>query len=120
MVVARGVRGHHQAEPLNARLAQEAHHTALRRSAVEEHRGPVGMLDQGRVALADVEESHGELAGRARSAQQGQTRQAASASTPPAPGAEGAAKPASEPRLLGSRAEPARPARQRRYAASPP
>ncbi len=57
MVIARRMGGDHQRQPAHARPAQQAGDAGLRRAAVEEDRGAVGMLDEGGVALADVEEA---------------------------------------------------------------
>ena len=65
MVVARGVGGHHGVEAAHAGPPQQTRHARLRRPAVEEHRRAVGVLDQRRVALADVEEADGETVRRA-------------------------------------------------------
>ena len=64
VVVAGGV-GHHEGrETPNARSPQEADHPPLGRPAIEQHGRAVGVLDEGGVALTDVEEGDGQLARR--------------------------------------------------------
>jgi hypothetical protein len=71
VVVARGVGGHDNGEPTDTRPAQQARDTRLRGAGVEQQRRAIGVLDEGRVALADVEEADREPIGRARRGQQG-------------------------------------------------
>ena len=58
------MRGDDQRDPPHPRVAQQAGDPRLRRAAVEEDRGPRAILDQRRVALADVEEGDRECVRR--------------------------------------------------------
>ena len=58
--------GDHQVEPAHARRPQEAVDARLGRAAVEQRGGTGAVLDQGRIALADVEEADGQDVGRRR------------------------------------------------------
>ena len=71
VMVARGMRGDDDGEPPHARAPQQPRDAALRRAAVEEHGGAVRMLDERGVALADVEEPHGQVARRRGRAEPG-------------------------------------------------
>ena len=66
-VVGLGVGEDERVEALHARLAEPAQDRAAGRPGVEEHRG-AAVLEQRRVALADVEEGDDELAGRGAAA----------------------------------------------------
>ena len=70
VVIARGMCRDDDAQPAHARRAQPAHDPGLRRAAVEEDRSAVGVLDQRRVALADVEERDGQAPRRRRRSQE--------------------------------------------------
>ena len=64
VVVARGVGEHERRQPPHPRAAQQPGHAALGRPGVEQHGAAVGVLDQGGVALAHVEERDRERGGR--------------------------------------------------------
>ena len=66
LVVARLVGGDHQVEPAHAGRPQQAVDARLGRAAVEQRGGTGAVLDQGGIALADVEEADGEGVGRRR------------------------------------------------------
>ena len=69
LVVARLVGGDHEVQPPHARRAELAVDARLGRAAVEQRGGAVAVLDERGVALADVEEPHGQVAGRRRRAE---------------------------------------------------
>ena len=71
MVVARLVGGHDQREAADAEPPQQRRDVRLRRAAVEEDGGAVGVLDQRGVALADVEEADREAVRPGRRRQRG-------------------------------------------------
>ena len=56
VVIGGRVRGHDGAEAVDALLAKQPRDARVRRSPVEQHGAAVWVLDQGRVALSDVEE----------------------------------------------------------------
>ena len=76
LVVARLVGGDHEVEPAHAGGTQQAVDARLGRASVEQRGGPCAVLDQGGIALTDVEEADGEGVGRRRAWRAPRPRQA--------------------------------------------